>query len=98
PAYLSRFCFALPRHVLGCWARPRSFGFLYQQFSSLVVTKPSIPKPAKQKHSNPTPQRGALCIASSERSVRDVSGPDPRNLEPRAGLEPATCRLRIERF
>ena len=27
--------------------------------------------------------------------VTHVSGPDPKKVEPRAGLEPATCRLRI---
>ena len=33
------------------------------------------------------------------RSVTHVSGLDPQEkIEPRAGLEPATCRLRIECF
>src|ERR1700758_2396938 len=32
---------------------------------------------------------------SPVQSVTHVSGPDPRTLEPRVGVEPTTCRLRI---
>src|SRR6267378_277201 len=31
-----------------------------------------------------------------ERSVTYVSGPDRKELEPRVGVEPTTCRLRID--